>query len=275
MGGYLRRQGFSRHVLASVKRGQGGISLGGKAARMRDVLQKGDCLVVDLAEEGDSPNVVPTALPLSIVYEDADVLVVDKQADMPVHPSMGNYANTLANALAFYFQERGESFVFRCITRLDRDTTGLVLVAKHAFAASLLSTQVANREISRTYRAIVLGTPPESGTIDAPIARKEGSVLERVVDFARGERAVTHYRTLGSARGHSLVELVLETGRTHQIRVHMKYLGYPVVGDFLYFPDYRLMNRQALHACRLAFCHPVTRERMAFTSETPWEWPIA
>lgn len=270
---FLRARGFSHHVLTGLKNGPGGIWLNERPARMKDGLQPGDCLTVRIVEDVPSEHIVPVPMELSIIYEDEDLVVIDKPADMPVHPSMGNYTNTLANALAYYYQEMGEAFVCRCITRLDRDTTGLLVVAKHALSAAVLSEMGKNREIHRVYQAIVAGETPPEGTIDAPIARKEGSVLERCVDFAHGEHAVTHFRRLAYEDGYSLVELVLQTGRTHQIRVHMKHLGYPLVGDFLYNPDYRLMKRQALHSCRLSFCHPVTKEKMAFASEPPWEWP--
>ncbi len=197
-------------------------------------------------------------------------MVLDKPADMPIHPSMKNYENSLANGLAWYFASQNIPFVFRCINRLDRDTTGLTIIAKHMVSGGILSVMAARREISREYLAIVSGTgmPPE-GTVDAPLGRKPGSAIERMVDFEHGERAVTHYRVLQEKNGCSLISLHLETGRTHQIRVHMKYLGYPLIGDFLYYPDKTLISRQALHSCRLEFSHPITGQPMVFTSPLP------
>lgn len=270
---FLRAKGYSHHVLMHLKNGPGGICRNGEPVRMNSPLGAGDVLTVTIAEEVSSEHVVPVPIELRILYEDEDLIVVDKPADMPVHPSLNNYTNTLANALAHYYQSRGQAFVYRCITRLDRDTTGLLVVAKHILSAAVLSEMGKRREIRRAYLAIVSGQAPPEGTVDAPIARKEGAVLERVVDFARGERAVTHFQTLACENGYSLVRLELETGRTHQIRVHMKYLGYPLIGDFLYNPDYRVMRRQALHACSLSFRHPVTGAQMRFASEPPWEWP--
>ena len=254
---FLRAQGFSRHILTHVKQTENGLCRNGRPVRPSERLQMGDELTVTLQEEDSSENIVPMPMELHIIYEDEDVLVIDKPADMPVHPSINNFDNTLANGLAYYYQSRGEAFVYRCITRLDRDTTGLMLVAKNMLSGALLSEMGKRREIHREYLAIVTGKTQAEGTISAPIARKEGSVLERCVDFARGERAVTHYRTVEYKDGYSLVRLKLETGRTHQIRVHMQHIGHPLIGDFLYNPDYRLLDHQALHSCYLAFLHPV------------------
>ena len=189
---------------------------------------------------------------------------------MPIHPSMNNYTNSLANALAWYYQEQGKPFIFRCCNRLDRDTSGLTVVAKHLVSGNILSAMTREKKVCREYLAIVRGhVTPESGTISAPLARKEGTIIERVVDFERGEPAVTHYRLVEEKNGHSLVALKLETGRTHQIRIHMKYLGYPLIGDYLYHPDMEFIGRQALHSHRLAFSHPITGEAMEFTAPLP------
>ena len=155
------------------------------------------------------------------------------------------------------------------MNRLDKDTTGLTIVAKHALSASILSAAIRNREIKREYLAIVTGKTDTFGTIDAPIARKDGSILERCVDFENGERAVTHYKRLMYKDGLSLLLLTLETGRTHQIRVHMKYLNHPLIGDFLYNPDFSKMNRQALHAYRLSFLHPIKKEPILISAPLP------
>ncbi len=272
---YLRGKGYSRHILTHIKNTPDGFLKNGRPARPYEPLTPGDLLTVLVLEEESSEKIEPVPLHFGVVYEDADILIVDKPADMPIHPSVHNHGNTLANALAYYYACRGEAFVYRCITRLDRDTTGLLVIAKHMLSAAILSNMAIRREIRREYVAIVEGETPPQGVIDAPIARKEGSVLERTVDFARGERAVTHYRTLACENGYSLVRLRLETGRTHQIRVHMKHIGHPVIGDFLYNPDFRAMNRQALHSCSLSFAHPITGEPLEFTSEPPWRWPCA
>lgn len=270
IGTFLKKKGYSRHILTHLKRTEQGICKNGIWARPYETLENGDQLTVTLLEEDSSEHVVPIEGTLNIVYEDEDILVLNKAADMPIHPSINNYENTLANAVAWYYQCRGETFIYRCINRLDRDTTGLLIIAKHMLSAAILSEMGKRREIHREYLAIAQGCVPEQGTINAPIARKEGSVLERCVDFENGERAVTHFRRLKYWDDYSLVALKLETGRTHQIRVHMKHLGYPLVGDFLYNPDYRLLSHQALHSWKLEFSHPITGENMRFEAEAPW-----
>lgn len=166
-------------------------------------------------------------------------------------------------------------FVYRCINRLDRDTTGALILAKNPYSAAVLSAQMKQRQIRRTYLAIVQGIAPEQGTIDAPIGRAADSTIERQVDFANGESAVTHYERLATYHSYSLIELHLETGRTHQIRVHMKYIGHPLPGDFLYNPDYRIIKRQPLHSFQLEFAHPVTGENMCITAPVPEDFADA
>ena len=223
-----------------------------------------------MLEETPSENIIPVHLPLNIVYEDEDILLINKPADMPVHPSINNYDNTLANGIAYYYKLQGKPFVFRCINRLDRDTTGLLIIAKNALSASILSNQMKKREIHRTYLAIVSGIPEkEANTITAPIARKENSAIERCVDFMNGEHAVTHYQTVASKEDYSLLKLSLETGRTHQIRVHAKYIGNPLLGDYLYNPDFSKIQRVALHSYRLNFMHPITEKLMSFSAPLP------
>lgn len=266
---FLKEHGFSSTIILHLKRTENGILLNNVWAHVYDKLHIGDILTIQLIETESSRNIVPTPLPLSIVYEDEDILVINKSANMPIHPSQGNYENTLANAVAYYYEQQGISFTYRCINRLDRDTTGLLIIAKHMYSASLLSSMVQNREIHREYLAIATGKTPEQGTISAPIARVNGSTIERSVDEEYGEYACTHYKTLAYKNGYSLVSLKLETGRTHQIRVHMKHIGHPLPGDFLYNPDYSVINRQALHSYKLEFIHPITRKPMVFTAELP------
>lgn len=269
-GEYLKRKGCSHQILVHLKKTEKGILVNNEWAYVRTPLQAGDLLKITLTEDTPSQNIVPVAMPLSIVYEDEDILLLNKPADMPVHPSVNNYDNTLANGAAWYYAQQGKPFVFRCINRLDRDTTGLLILAKNALSASILSAQMKKREIHRTYQAIVKGVPiPESGTIDAPIARKEGSAIERCVDFEKGERAVTHYRVLDSRNDYSLVQLSLETGRTHQIRVHMGYLGHPLLGDYLYYPDFSRIKRVSLHSYALSFTHPMTGSPLTFRAPLP------
>lgn len=268
--GFLQEKGYSRQNLIALKKYEDGILVNGEPQYMNRLLRTQDLLTVRIRDEECSEKIPPVELPLDIIYEDEDLLVVNKPAGMPIHPSLNNYDNSLANALAWYFEQQGKPFVFRCINRLDRDTSGLTIIAKHMVSAGILSSMVARREIHREYLAIVKGNViPAEGTIDAPIARKADSIIERVINWERGERAVTHYRVLTSQKDLSLLSLHLETGRTHQIRVHMKYLGFPLIGDHLYYPDMAFINRQALHSHRLTFVHPMTNERLDFVSNLP------
>lgn len=273
---FLKQEGFSRHILSSMKNSSGNcIVLNGERGFGRSVLKEGDRLVVTVPEVESGENIIRTEMNLDILYEDEDILVINKPAGMPVHPSMGNYENTLANGIAWYFSQKGEDFVYRCINRLDRDTTGALILAKNPLSAAVLSVQMKRRQIRRTYLALVNGVLPESGVVDAPIARMEGSVITREVNFETGESAVTHYERLAVGRYYSLAELHLETGRTHQIRVHMKYIGHPLPGDYLYHPDYRRIQRQPLHSFQLEFTHPITKEPMLFTAPVPEDFRTA
>ena len=267
---FLRRRGYSCQNLTQLKKMPESILINGVWSYMRTPLSAGDTLTVHIRETESSPNIPPVDLPLCIVYEDEDIIVVNKPAGMPVHPSLNNYMNSLANALMYYYQQQGKPFIFRCTNRLDRDTSGLTVVAKHMVSSGILSAMTARHKIRREYLAIVRGhvTPP-SGTIDAPIGRVGTPLIERRIDFEHGERAVTHYRVVKEKNGHSLVSLVLETGRTHQIRVHMKYLGFPLVGDYLYNPDMEYLQRQALHSHSLSFRHPITGDDLKFEAELP------
>lgn len=269
IGCFLRAKGFSRHILTSLRETPSSICLNGSPAFTNQILSPGDRVTILLAEENTSTTIRPIPMPLSILYEDEDLLIVNKPADTPIHPSFNNHENTLANGIVWHFSSQGIPFVYRCINRLDRDTTGLLIVAKHMLSAAILSQMVASREIHREYQAIVSGISPLEGTIDAPIARKEGSLLERCVDFENGVPAVTHYRRIACKDNCSLVSLQLETGRTHQIRVHMKYLGYPILGDYLYYPHTERMQRQALHSHCLEFSHPITGSSLCFTAPLP------
>lgn len=275
---YLRSRHYSAQNLIDLKKRPDSIFLNGTAVFQNVVVRTGDLLEVRIVEPEVSAHIPPVQHPISIVYEDEDLIVLNKAAGMPIHTSMHQYENTLANALAYYYKEQGKPFVYRCVNRLDRDTSGLTIVAKHSVSAGILGSMVAAKSngdrrlpgLKREYLAIVRGQiTPTQGTIDAPLSRKEGSIIERVVDFEQGERAVTHYRLLAQQNGHSLVSLQLETGRTHQIRVHMQYIGYPLIGDYLYNPDMEWMDRQALHSYKLSFTHPITWEQMEFTALPP------
>lgn len=267
---FLRRKRYSGQNLSEIKRMPKSILVNGVHYYMRQELSTGDHLQVRICETQNSEKIPPTKLPLDIIYEDEDLLVLNKPAGMPIHPSLNNYTNSMANALAYYFQSQGKPFIFRCCNRLDRDTSGLTIVSKHLVSGSILSDMTKYREVHREYLAIARGSvTPSEGTIQAPLGRKEGTIIERTVDWEHGEDSVTHYKVVKEANGHSLVSLRLETGRTHQIRIHMKYLGYPLIGDYLYNPDMEYMTRQALHSHHMEFTHPITGAHMSFTAPLP------
>lgn len=267
---FLKRKGYSSQNISSIKHMPESILVNGVHYYMRQELAEGDCLSVRISETKCSDKIPPVELPLDIVYEDEDIIVLNKPAGMPIHPSLNNYYNTMANALAWYYQEQDKPFIFRCCNRLDRDTSGLTVVAKHLVSAGILSSMTGRREVHREYLAIASGhVTPEVGTISAPLGRKPGTIIERMVDWDNGETAITHYHVVKTTRHYSLVALKLETGRTHQIRIHMKHLGYPLIGDYLYNPDMRHIGRQALHSHKLSFCHPITGEMMSFTAPLP------
>ena len=268
VGQFLKERGYSRHALTLLKQTEGGILCNGREVYLSQPLRKWDRMDLFLKEEVPE-EIEPVELPFGIVYEDDDLMVVDKPADMPVHPSMKNHDNTLANAAAWYGRTKGDSFVYRCVNRLDRDTTGLLILAKHILSATGLYGQMRAREIRRTYLAIVKGMIREEGTIDLPVGRKEDSAIERMIDLEHGERAVTHYRPVRQGKDWTLIECRLETGRTHQIRVHMSSFGHPLIGDFLYGSREEQMPRQALHSWKLSFVHPIMGRPMEFVSPLP------
>lgn len=246
---FLKRQGYSSANLTDLKKMPESILINGTPSYMIRHLQGGDRLTVHIQETAVSEKIPPVYHPLDIVYEDEDLMVINKPADLPIHPSMRNYTHSLANGLAWYFAQKDCPFVFRCINRLDHNTSGLTIIAKHLVSGSILATMVRNREIHREYLGISRGrVTPSSGTITAPLGRKDGSIIERTIDFEHGESAITHYEVLEEKNGHSLVRLTLETGRTHQIRIHMKYLGYPlieipsIIPIWSGFPDRRCMQ---------------------------------
>lgn len=283
----LKSKGYSHAVIVHLKRTPMSILLNGNWEYVNTHVKTGDLLQIELIENDGSSGIIPSDIPLDIYYEDEDILVINKPAGMPVHPSQGHHENTLANAVCGYFATQGIPYTFRCVNRLDRDTSGLVLIAKHMLSAAILNQDIKNRRIHREYLAIADGQTPTEGTIDAPIARKDDSTIERMVDYERGEHAITHYKRISCTDDYSLLSLHLDTGRTHQIRVHMKYLGHPLLGDFLYHPAYTenfygikkespqtdsphiQMPRQALHSHRLQFTHPITGIPMDFTAPLP------
>lgn len=273
IGQFLKEQGFSHQVVVDLKKTENGIVLNDHWAYITERMDCDDILTLNIKETSSPSAMAPISIPLEIVFEDSDIMVINKPSNMPIHPSMGNHENTLANALAYYFRNEVSPFVFRCINRLDRDTTGLTIIAKNPLSAAILGRQIANREIHRTYIAICDGNISSNGTISAPIAREDTSTIKRCVNFEKGEQAVTNYWKLSYRPdiNLSLVKLQLETGRTHQIRVHMGYIDHPLIGDFLYHPQYDHIPRQALHSSSLDFFHPITKEEMHFHVPLPFD----
>lgn len=267
---YLCDLGYSEKILIRLRKDDRLVLVNNEPSFLNRILNKDDRLVVILKEIASSEKILPVNLPLEIAYEDEDIVVVNKPAKMPIHPSLNNYDNTLGNALAYRYRSEGEEFVYRCVNRLDRDTTGLTIVAKNMLAAAILYDEMINRKIERTYYAIVMGEfACLSGTIDLPIGRKEGSTIERIIDYEHGDEAITHYEVIKQGNGLSFVSLKLDTGRTHQIRVHMKAMGHPLLGDFLYNPDDNMLSRQALHAGKLSFTHPISGEEIILVAKIP------
>ena len=246
---YLKSLGYSGPILVHLKKTDHGTLLNGVWAHMNETLHTGDLLCLHLEENTSGTSIFPQQIPLAICYEDEDLLVIDKPAGMPVHPSAAHQRDTLANAVTGYYRAKGEIRPFRCINRLDADTSGLIIVAKNMLSAALLGKAMQQRMIRREYLAVVCGTLTGSGTVHAPIARVKPGDVRRQVDFLCGDDAITHYKSLLCHAPYSLLSLHLETGRTHQIRVHMSALGYPLAGDQLYYPAFSdtKIKRQALH----------------------------
>lgn len=247
-----------------------GILLDGTPVFTTARVQPGQTLSVVVGDQEGSDTIQPVPGPLDIRYEDEDLLIVDKAGGVPVHPSQGHHGDTLANFILHHYQTQGLTAGFHPVNRLDRGTSGLMAVAKHAYAHQRLQTQLQTGELRRRYLAICQGTPPqEEGWVDQPIRRLPGSVLMRQV-HPQGAPARTHYRLLRRGGGRSLVELVLDTGRTHQIRVHMAFLGCPLAGDFLYGEELpELPERFALHSAALRLLQPVNGEEITLTSPLP------
>ena len=249
---------------------ENGILLDGARAITGQRVSAGQILSVLVSDPHPRLDMVPTPGPLDIVYEDGDILVINKAPGLSVHPGPGHYADTLCNFIAFHYRQTGVTADVHLVHRLDRGTSGLMVAARHPHAQERLKLQLHTPAFRRIYLAVCDGIPePAAGVIDAPIGRVPDSLVARRVDPA-GQRAVTAYRTLKAANGRALVELELDTGRTHQIRVHMAHIGCPLTGDFLYGTEDRtLISRPALHSARLILRHPVTEAVMAWESPLP------
>lgn len=260
---YLRReQHLSYRLITSLKHLPLGITLGGEHARTIDSIKVGDTLCITMPERAE-PEESLSSIRVDIAYEDEDVLVYNKPAGMNCHQSRRQQNDTLANVFAADCARRGVSLTFRCINRLDKNTSGLVMLAKNQHAAALLKDAT-----EKEYLALVHGNPPPTGTVDAPISRINDVYTKRQVD-AEGQPACTHFAVLAKGEGYSLLRLWLETGRTHQIRVHMAHIGHPLAGDDMYGGNYSVIARQALHCANMAFISPISGECAAVTAPLP------
>ena len=267
----LRKElGLSGTVIRRIKWLPDGILLDGTRVFTSCRVEPGQVLSVRLSDPEVRSGVVPAPGPLDIVYEDGDLLVVNKAPGVLVHPGPGHYSDTLCNYIAWYYKKAGISADVHPVQRLDKGTSGLLVVAKHPHAQERLKGQLHTAEFRRTYLAICLGSPPaEAGEVDAPIGMAEGSILARAVR-PDGLPARTRYQVLKRRGDRTLVRLELVTGRTHQVRVHMAYLGCPLAGDFLYgVEDPDLIGRPALHSWRLEVRQPVTGEQLTFQAALP------
>ena len=260
-------------LLKYLKYRPDGILVNGVRVTVRHVLHSGETLTLALSDRESPAALEPAALDLPILYEDDDLVVPNKPARMPTHPSQDHWKDTVANALAFRYREMGVPFVFRPINRLDRDTSGLLLIARNKLSAGRLTLAMRQGEIRKTYIAVLEGIGlPDEGRIEKPLRRSAESIIVREVCSPGDEGAapaVTLYRVLARGGGCSLVEARPLTGRTHQLRVHFASLGHPIAGDDLYGLSKARCSRQVLHARSLVFPHPSTGETMTFSAPFP------
>lgn len=228
----------------------------------------GDEISITLPDE--TSGFEPQDIPLDIVYEDDDLMIINKQPGLIVHPTKGHPSGTVANALMHYMEQAGNPFKIRFVNRLDMDTSGLLIVAKNSYCQNDFTKQMRENTIEKRYIAIVKGIiDSDEGTVELPIGRPDPDNVRRGV-MEGGAPSVTHYKVIDRYREHTMVELLLETGRTHQIRVHMSHIGHPVLGDWLYDgTNTPFIDRQALHAAYLTFTHPMTKERCTFSAPLP------
>lgn len=264
---YLKAQHISKAALSDIKFRGGKIEVNGREETVRYIVKQGDQVMVQFPLETCSEGLIAEDGSLDIVYEDDYVLVINKPAFMSTIPSREHPAGSVANIVAGYYEKQGIASTVHVVTRLDRDTSGIMLIAKHRHVHHLMSEQQKRGDVKRTYVAFVHGHTASEGKIEAPIGRKSSSIIEREVR-EDGQYACTLFERLQAIEGgYSYVQLNLMTGRTHQIRVHMAHLGHPLLGDDLYGGTLEHINRQALHCRRIQFVHPMTGVQMVFEAE--------
>ena len=245
------------------------VKLNGNFVNTRSSVKELDLITVDFDYEEDNSNILPTKMDLQIIYEDEWLLIVNKPARIAIHPSLLHYTDSLSNGVRYYFDLIGLKKKIRPVNRLDANTSGLVVFAKCEYIQECFIKQMANKTFKKEYLCIVNGVfDKKTGIINLPVARKSGSIIERCVD-RNGQDAVTYYEVIEEFGNYSMVKCLLETGRTHQIRVHMSYIGHPLLGDTLYGYPSKLINRQALHSYIIEFVHPISKKVMNFTCDLP------
>lgn len=269
---YLAKTTETSRATISKMLDQGYIKVNDKVEKASYLIKKGDILSI---EEGftEKIDIEPTPMDIEIVYEDEDIIVVNKPSGLVVHPGAGNYENTLVNGLLYYTEElSSENGEERpgIVHRIDKDTSGLLLIAKNNKTHQILTEYFKNKEVKREYLALLCGRfPHDSATIDAPIGRDPEDRKKMTVIATNAKEAVTHLKVIRRYQDYTLVSLKLETGRTHQIRVHMKYIGYPVYNDPVYNPKKATEFGQFLHSAKMDFKHPITKKEMHFECPLP------
>lgn len=245
------------------------IKLNNESTFLDRALQINDVVKIDLDFEEDNSNIVPTSMNLEILFEDESMLIINKPSGVPIHPSMDHFSDSLSNGVKFYFDKLNVHKKIRPVNRLDRNTSGIVIFAKNEYVQECLIRQMKNELFLKEYIAFCVGYfNVKSGLLSYPIARKPNSIIERCVD-ENGQEAITKYIVLDEQNGISKVKIQLLTGRTHQIRVHMAHIGHPLLGDDLYGTTSTLIDRQALHACKINFIHPLSQKEISIISPLP------
>ena len=245
------------------------IYINNKPVYINYIFSIGDILSVNLDFNEDSANIVPTKMELDILYEDESMLILNKPAGIPVHPSMEHYNDSLSNGVKYYFNQISLKRKIRPVNRLDRNTSGIVIFAKNQYIQECLIKQMKTDNFKKEYLALVNGNlSKKEQTVSAPISRKENSIIERCVN-TNGSEAITIVELLKNFDNYSLIKCILKTGRTHQIRVHMQFINHSILGDTLYGIPSNLINRQALHAYKVSFTHPITKENITIIAELP------
>ncbi|ENY8308937.1 RluA family pseudouridine synthase [Clostridioides difficile] len=263
----LAKLNFSVRSLSKMKR-EKSVLVNGVYKKPSLKVYSGDLIEVKIDEE--KANFEPQDLNLQIIYDDFDIIMVNKPPFMVVHPTKSYYDKTIANGISYYIDNQKENVKIRFVNRLDMNTSGLVIVAKNAYAHHTLSTAMSENKVEKKYITVVDGIIKENeGTIDEPIYRPTEDSIKRIID-ERGQSSVTHYKVIERLENATVLEVSLETGRTHQIRVHMAHIGHGIIGDELYgYVDEELINRQALHAYKLEFEQPRTKEKLKFKADIP------